>query len=512
MTSALAIQVRKEARALLPWWLGVAATTIVAAMLAQRFAAFPNYRPGLVLWVAVLHGLGVLALAALSLGQEVIHGTLPALLVQPIGRLRMLSTKLLVLVPAVAVLGLVTDWLLVDRYVRLELVRRLLVWAPVIAAIGLVPLLTLLTRKPLGGVVFSIAIPGLVLVAAESLYSLREGTQAWSITWYGTLVLSAAGVIALFHQFQRLEAAGDGSSAPPARLTRSTRTSVAASPTAAPHWVWLAAKKELRLQPLTCAVSGLYAAAATLVAAAQHLDSAYVGPGFLQLAGLHGVFIAIVAGSIASAEERHLGTLASQVLLPRAAWRQWMIKAGVTLGLTAVLAIGLPALLTAVLRPVDPFRVEQEFVVGIVLLTCGALYVSSLSSNSLWALLATFPALAVAFVVAGGITLPVLRALREWFPIDHPRLSTVLRAEYGPDNLAAFRFRSDAIRSVEDIVTIALAVGVGVLALYFAARNHRSLDRNVRTIANQVAGLALYAVGGTLVFFVTMRIAREYIR
>jgi hypothetical protein len=204
MTSALAIQLRKEVRALLPWWLGIAVTTSAVAMFALRHSGFPNFRNDLELWVAVVHGLGVLALAALSVGQEITHGTLPALLVQPIGRLRILSTKLLVLVPAVAALGVIGEWLFVDRYVRVEEVRLLLVWGPVVAAIGLVPLLTLLTRKPLGGVVFSIASPGLVLAVAERLYSLREGSQAWTITWDGTLILSAVGVVALFHRFQRL--------------------------------------------------------------------------------------------------------------------------------------------------------------------------------------------------------------------------------------------------------------------------------------------------------------------
>ena len=58
------------------------------------------------------------------------------------------------------------------------------------AGIGLVPLITLLTRKPLGGVVFAIAIPGLILAIAERFFSLRHGTQALSITWYGTLIVS----------------------------------------------------------------------------------------------------------------------------------------------------------------------------------------------------------------------------------------------------------------------------------------------------------------------------------
>jgi len=66
MTASLAIQVRKEARALLPWWLCVAVTTIMIGMLPPRIWSFPDYRhnPETWSWVVMVYALGILAVAA----------------------------------------------------------------------------------------------------------------------------------------------------------------------------------------------------------------------------------------------------------------------------------------------------------------------------------------------------------------------------------------------------------------------------------------------------------------
>ena len=48
--------------------------------------------------------------------------------------------------------------------------------------------------------------------------------------------------------------------------------------------------------------------------------------------------IALLVGSLACAEERQMGTLDCQVLLPMATWQQWSVKVAVVLGLSMVLA------------------------------------------------------------------------------------------------------------------------------------------------------------------------------
>ena len=62
---------------------------------------------------------------------------------------------------------------------------------------------------------------------------------------------------------------------------------------------------------------------------------------------------------VASAEERQLGTLTSQQLLPMAAWKLWAIKAGPALALALLLSILFPVFLNAVMPvPDDPLALR----------------------------------------------------------------------------------------------------------------------------------------------------------
>ena len=54
---------------------------------------------------------------------------------------------------------------------------------------------------------------------------------------------------------------------------------------------------------------------------------------------LYGGSLAILIGSLASAEERQLGMLEWQTLLPSPAWQQWAVKVGVTFGLALLLGV-----------------------------------------------------------------------------------------------------------------------------------------------------------------------------
>ena len=511
MTGGLGIQLRKEVRALLPWWLCVGAVTAAVMMLANYYYvedAQRRIRNDLRLLGLATHSLGVLALAALSMGHELTHGTLASLLVQPSSRLRLLFLKLAVLVAAVASLGLLATWLPLRCCWQVTVPSEVLVWAPVAAAIGLVPLLTLLTRKPLGGVVFAIAIPGLMFGMSQWVYPLQDSRQASWLAWYGTLLASSLGLFALTRMFPRVEAAGDSRSgyAPRAKVVSDRGT------TAPQSWWWLVVKKEIRIQSLTLAVSGLYVVAAVFILVAQRMNPDYIGPTFEAITLLHAGFVALLVGALASAEERHLGTLPSQILMPRAASRQWLVKAGVSLGLTAGLTVGLPVLLMFIQLPADPIGIEEEFVLGVLLATCGAIYVSSLSSNSLWALLAALPAIGLALALTGGLTTPIIRGVRSWIPVDHRRVGEVLRAEFGTD---AWQARSEQLawlRWLERDALIWVTGGVALLTLYFAARNHRSLDRSIRTIATQVTALMLTFWTGAIACFAIARMAYGAIR
>ena len=93
MTSALYVQTRKEVRALLPWWLGVMLATVAMSYVAAQTAGLPFFRHEQQAWLVMAYAAGVLVLAALSVGQELTHGTFAALLVQPVDRRRVLWTK-----------------------------------------------------------------------------------------------------------------------------------------------------------------------------------------------------------------------------------------------------------------------------------------------------------------------------------------------------------------------------------------------------------------------------------
>jgi hypothetical protein len=100
---------------------------------------------------------------------------------------------------------------------------------------------------------------------------------------------------------------------------------------------------------------------------------------------LYSGVLALLIGSIASAEERQLGTLEWHQLLPMASWKQWMLKAGTAIGLSLVLGIALPAVI--LLTTNGAIRLGGWYVAVVVLFTAFGLYVSSLSSSSLRALL-----------------------------------------------------------------------------------------------------------------------------
>ena len=514
MTSALYIQTRKEVRALLPWWLGITLATVAMSFIATPDAGFPNFRYDQLAWLVILYAAGVLVLAALSVGQEVTHGTFASLLVQPVDRRRVLWTKVGVLAFALCSLGIFAEATFPKSPLPASVALwPLSIWGPVALGIGLVPLFTLLTRKPLAGPVFAPVIPGLIFVVAERFF-FAGGTSGLTVAWYATLVVSAIGFAALTFVFPRVEVVGDGHGS---SSTRSAPTDTpAAAYVAAPargkarHWVWQSMLKELRLQQLTFAVSGLFMLLGMVVVFAQRMDPPYTGPGIAALVVLHGVFVAMIAGSRASAEERHLGVLAAQTLQPRAAWQQWVLKVGVTLSVVMVLAIALPWLFKLLdadriwvrtphsslmmTRTGNWFGIESEYFAGVALACLAAMYVSSLSSNSLWALLSCMPAAGVIMVVTAFLQPSLLNFRRAMWRKMYA-ITPAMQESFRDPGWKTF---STNLRIFETVQNNILAVVTGfftLLVLYLAYRNHKTLERGARRIGIQAgmmaAGLAV---------------------
>jgi hypothetical protein len=278
---------------------------------------------------------------------------------------------------------------------------------------------------------------------------------------------------------------------------------------------------------MTFAVSGLFVLLGAVIVIAQRMDPPYAGPGVGALAALHGVIVAMIAGSRASAEERHFGVLAAQALHPRAAWQQWFLKVGVTLSVVLLLATALPWLFNqlhadvlVVRRPHGLsvsgrssawFGLESEYFFGVALACLAALYVSSLSSNSLWALLACLPATGVVMAVMVAAQ-PIVFSLRRAAEANIYSITPAMQENYRDPGWRGYFNELHRFRGVQDYVTIVLTVGFTLLVLYLAHRNHRTLERGTRRIAIQAGMMAAGLVVATAAYFGASHLAWSIIR
>ena len=78
----------------------------------------------------------------------------------------------------------------------------------------------------------------------------------------------------------------------------------------------------------------------------------------------------VLIGALASAEERHMGTLGWQTMLPVAAWQQLAVKTAVALTLSLLLAFALPLLLARGELPITGLHAG-----AVLVLTIGSLFV-----------------------------------------------------------------------------------------------------------------------------------------
>jgi hypothetical protein len=358
--------VTKEIRALLPLW-AVCVAGISFAIAVGRGTPFGLFA----------YGVGALALGAQSIGQEFSFRTLPLLLSQPVTRRRLYWSKAVVLVPMVVTLGALAMFDFTNQVTTADPTAVALAFTvPVACGLLLAPWLTMVCRSPLAGVVFSLALPG-------SMFTLF----AWAIPgevgiWLVSMLVLCAFAGALgWQRFMRLEAidaAGTAIHLPGWGRWRTPRPG---------HPLWMLLRKELRLQQLTFALAG-FLVVLWLALTWSLPPSPATAMAFDVFTPLGLALLTVLAGALASAEERHYGMLASQLLLPVAAWRQWMVKIAVIFGLASLLA-------TVSLR--------AEIVLLANALAAGSLYVSSVSSSAFRAVVASL--LLLPIVIAASATL-----------------------------------------------------------------------------------------------------------
>jgi hypothetical protein len=474
MTGAVLLPfgVRKEIRALLPVWLACGAAIVAGA-------GFDT--PDAISVAVIAYVLGSVALGAWSIGHEYTGRTLSVLLTLPRGRRQLYLLKFSVLIPMLLSLGALAFGLLFrPRTLDLRLAATIPLLS-VLCGLFVAPWLTMICRSPLAGVVFALATPGMIYlagdVAAFSAYGLGPEASGFrlAVLWWGLTGLSAVAAVASWRMFMRLEVTERRH--PQMRLPRWLRRPAAAAEPPdverARHPVWLLAKKELRLQHMTFAVSGIYLLAWGALALGRQIAPLFED-SFVVLSIIHGGVVALMSGSLASAEEREFGTLESQALLPMATSKQWTVKAGTALSLTLLLGAGLPVLLGNLDPSADSLRVNGWFAGILAIFTAASLYVSSLCASGLRALLVS-----VSVMVAVPLLLQFPSAFAIYWIMRH------LHSALTGGQIAWFRSMT---------VPFALVLGAGLLGLLlrFALVNHRSSERRVKHAWRQVACLTAW--------------------
>jgi hypothetical protein len=474
MTRSLRPSVWKEVRALFPIWCA-ATVTVLAGLLTnswtvRRGAAFASL-------------LGLVTLGAHAFGHEYSHRTLAMLLTQPTDRRRLFAIKMAVLAAMVATLWTVAWYVGVHRRAFPRTADAELLLLAGASGLFLAPWLSMVSRSVMAGAVFSIGIPGLLAAGSGFVGSIVYGAdQAADIDrfasimfWYGMLAISAAAAFAGWHTFMNLQAIEGVGREVHLPVWAGATGVMAGSNRRSP--IWLLIKKELRLQQLPFVIVGLYLVGWTAVFVLKKWSPAFEDFPIAPLTMFYLAALSMLIGSMASAEERHLGTLQWQVLQPVAAWKQWMIKSAVVLGLVIVLVLLLPAVLSQFDGTRRMFggeiRTRLMIVVTLLMLSVLSLYLSSLCGTGVRALVFTIPAavVAVAFIrIAGDLIDWALRDV--WRPL--------MLLQFTPLVAREILFGG---------ILLVLAGGLAALLLRCAFVNHRSIDRRPAQVFVQVIAL-----------------------
>ncbi|MDP2320165.1 MAG: ABC transporter permease subunit [Acidobacteriota bacterium] len=397
--SPLEIAFRKELRALWPAW---AVAVIAVGVLALR----SDGRDADLGWVALY--VGSLTLTGLSIGHEYSNGTLAMMLSQPIERRRLLLAKLGAALPMVALLVAFAVAVLPPGDSRGP---SDLPFLSLLCGLVAAPWLTMVCRGPLAGILFGSSITALAHIAGEVALLVRYGsldTSGADQAAFRMAVLAAGllggtliSAIAGWRLFMRLEAvSGPAASIELGRWWPARHSATALSPARSTrrHPLWLLALKELRLQQLTLVVTPAFAAGWVALAIWYGASDVLHAVGFVYYGSL-----AVLIGSLASAEERHLGTHEWQTLLPIATWQQWSVKLAIVLSLALTVSVVVPTALAA-----GAVSVRVGHAGAIVLLTVGSLYISSLCRSGLHALAWFVPVLGIALLTLGSRLGPML--------------------------------------------------------------------------------------------------------
>lgn len=478
MNTVFAVLAKKEFRALLPIW-AASALTIAADPWLRGSVVHSVFPVGVFAYIV-----GSLALGAHVIGHEFSNRTLPALLVQPCRRSTMLLAKAGVLAALLTGFTLVAWPVLFDSLTpavgHFPKYRTLLL--PPLGALFLVPYLTMRLRNQLAGAIFAASLPGTIYVgtllvgfaiygtAGDSAHTLAVAVITPALT-----VVMAAGAVLSARAFLTLEVVEGG-----AEELRLPRWLAIEDRTGVRPPVWALVKKELRLQQMTFALAGLYALIWAGLTTAASLNATFAKELPIKAIGmLYFALLPLLMGALASAQERQLGTLESQAMLPMSFRRQWAVKAGVVLVLALILSVVLP---WSVLAPPQLSRSSiWPIAISAVLLSTWSLYLSSWSPSGIVALALTLPATAAAVLAFRWIDNLVWRLFQG---------SLRVPAGGGHFPLAS-----------PNVIAVGIVASLVAVLLYFAAANHRSMERRFDRLALQSLGLIACVAAADLAAF-----------
>ena len=500
MTAAMPwrVAIGKELRALLPMW----AAVMVGLALSGAYSRLFGGNPALLVFV-----LGAFALGALSIGHEYSAGTLATLLALPVSRTRLLAAKLAAVVTLLFPLAVVMSFLTVATSGSAGAgLLTIVVVLPLAFGLLVAPWMSILAKGPLGGVVFTAALLVGVVAGLSLSQHLFGDTDGVRLIRQPFFVVCLVGAILGWRAFTRLEAI-DG--ARDFRVSaRSKAHSNVASAARRPALLALA-MKELQLQQMTFIVAALSFVSIMTFVWLEQAHYAFAGGLPYPLSMLHQIVVPILAGALASAEERGLGTLDWQALQPIAAWKQWAIKIGIAIALAVLLgAAGLrfvlwinPSADLAVFgrsAGADLWRggeLSATIAIGLALVST---YVSSFSTSGLRATITAVP-------VIGGLLLlgtVVFAALGSRSPV--PMLGNILLPIAWHLHRGRFTIAEQARAWWLVPGVAALAAGAAAwLLLRFGLTNHRASRPDIRSLVRQAAAIGLWAVMSTVAITAT---------
>lgn len=496
MNSSTRLRLAKEVRALLPFWAASAAWVIVPFLLPV------NDPLG---WSLAGYLFGCVVLGAIGVSHEFAHGTIGALLAQPVPRSQLWREKLWVTAAALLSISLLlmaliqatTGWgEFLGRGTDADSTRAALfaaIWLLIpVMCLCTGPTFTLISRNALGGSAMTFMCPyllmllGVLIAALLGLEELRFGEQVLQLyalvvgTLYSGVLFWVGG-----RCFNRLEDAAPirRELALPAQFSPALARLAALLLPGGRGVTATLLRKELRLQQPAFLVAAFFVVFWLACSVVRHFHPPMQSGLLMVSVILLCLGVPVTVGIVSTAEERSWGLHDWHLTLPVSAGRQWFVKVSVALTVNFALGLLLPGLLANASswlandpHLIDPMsgNVPPILIANFVLLAA-ALYASAASANGLRALIGS-----IVLFAAAGLFLPMSVYVGQWLT------SLVHQVGPNPPN-AAYHF-------LYRLRPCYWLLGWVVLAAWLYSLGRENFSSSLASLNRPVRGLALFFI------------------